>query len=421
MLDIKLIRENPDFFKKGLSKKRQDPKIIDHVLQIDEERRELIQKTEEIKAEKNKASDKIAKLKGKEKEKTIEEMQDLTKQEKNLIKKLEDTESKFNELMQELPNPPLESVPEGKDESENVVIKTVGGKPDIKKPLDHIEIGQKLDIIDIESAVKTSGTRFYYLKNEAVQLEFALVQFVLNKLISKGFTPVIPPVLVKEHAMWATGFFPADKNEIYHVNPEDDDMYLIGTSEVPLTMLHADQIINKELPLHYTGFSPCFRREAGSYGKDTHGILRVHQFDKIEMYSFCHPNKSQEEHELILGIEEEIMQNLGFHYQVVNICGGDLGAPAAKKYDIEAWIPSQNKFRELTSCSNCTDFQARRAKIRFKENSKNKFVHTLNGTACAIGRTLIAILENYQKEDGSVEIPEVLRPYLGNKDRIQRK
>lgn len=421
MLDIKLIRKDPDFFKKGLSTKRQDPKIIDHVLKIDEERRELIQKTEEIKAEKNKASDKIAKLKGKDKEKAIEEMQKFTKQEKELTKKLEDTESKFNELMQILPNPPLESVPEGKDESENVVIKTVGEKPDIKKPLDHVEIGKKLDIIDIESAAKMSGARFYYLKNEAVQLEFALVQFVLNKLISKGFTPVIPPVLVKEHAMWATGFFPADKNEIYHVNPEDDDMYLVGTSEVSLTMLHADQIIDKELPLYYTGFSSCFRREAGSYGKDTHGILRVHQFDKIEMYSFCHPDKSQEEHELILTTEEEIMQDLGLHYQVTNICGGDLGAPAAKKYDIDAWIPSQNKFRELTSCSNCTDFQARRAKIRFKSGDENKFVHTLNGTACAIGRTLIAILENYQKEDGSVEIPEVLRPYLGNKDNITPK
>ncbi len=223
--------------------------------------------------------------------------------------------------------------------------------------------------------------------------------------------------------MYATGFFPADRNEIYHVNPEDDDLYLVGTSEVPLTMLHAKEILDKEkLPIRYCGFSTCFRREAGSYGKDTAGIIRVHQFDKIEMFSFCHPDKSEEEHELIREIEEEIMQELGFHYQVVNICGGDLGAPAAKKYDIEVWIPTQEKFRELTSCSNCTDYQSRRSKIKFKnQEGKNENLHTLNGTAIAIARTLVAILENYQNADGSVTIPEVLQAYMGGRSKIEKK
>ena len=256
-----------------------------------------------------------------------------------------------------VPNPPLDSVPEGKDEESNAVIKTHGEKPTFNfEPKDHIELGKSLDIIDIERGVRASGARFYYLKNEAALLEFALIQHIIHKLNSKGFNPVIPPVLVKEEAMYATGFFPADRNEIYHVNPDDDDLYLVGTSEVPLTMLHTKEILEEEkLPIRYCGFSTCFRREAGSYGKDTAGIIRVHQFDKIEMFSFCHPDKSEEEHELIRETEEEIMQELGFHYQVLNICGGDLGAPAAKKYDIEVWIPTQGKFRELTSCSNCTD------------------------------------------------------------------
>ncbi|MEK9132888.1 MAG: serine--tRNA ligase, partial [Patescibacteria group bacterium] len=256
--------------------------------------------------------------------------------------------------------------------------------------------------------------RFYYLKGQAVLLEFAIINFVIAKLVSKGFTPVIPPVLVKEKAMYGTGFFPADRNEIYHVNPEDDDLYLVGTAEVPLCMMYANKIIPAEqLPKRFVGFSTCFRREAGSYGKDTKGILRVHQFDKLEMFSFCHPDKSEDEHELIRGIEEEIMQDIGLHYQVLNICGGDLGAPAAKKYDVEVWIPSQKRFRELTSCSNCTDFQARRSNIRYKDDKgTNRHLHTLNGTAVAIGRMLIAIMENYQKADGTFEVPKVLKPFM---------
>ena len=266
------------------------------------------------------------------------------------------------------------------------------------------------------------------MKNEGALLEFALLQYVMQKLHGKGFAPVIPPVLVKEEAMYATGFFPADRNEIYHVNPstkdnpEGDDLYLVGTSEVPLNMLHYKEILeDKDLPIRYAGFSTCFRREAGSYGKDTAGIIRVHQFDKIEMFIFCKPEDSEAQHELIRETEEEIMQELGFHYQLVNICGGDLGAPAAKKYDIEVWIPTQDKFRELTSCSNCTEFQARRSKIRYKKDGKTEYLHTLNGTAMASARTIVAIIENYQNKDGSVTIPEVLRPFMAGITKIEKK
>jgi len=245
----------------------------------------------------------------------------------------------------------------------------------------------------------------------------------MQKLHSKGFTTIIPPVLVRENAMYSTGFFPADKNEIYEVNADEDKLFLIGTSEVPLAMLHADQILNEyELPKRYCAFSPCFRREAGSYGKDTAGITRVHQFNKVEMFSFTHPDKSEEEHELLVSIEEEIFNDLGLHFQKILMCTGDIGVPAAKKYDLEAWIPSQEKFREITSCSNCTDFQARRGKSKFKDENGNKaYVHTLNGTGIALPRAVIAILENYQNEDGTVTIPEILRPYMGGISKIEKK
>lgn len=422
MIDIQILRKQPDLVKKNLEKRCKDPSIVDKLVSIDEKRRELIHETETIQAEKNKMSEKIPKMDESEKKKAISGMQKLTVKEKELNPKLQEIEKKFQELFSQLPNFTIDSVPFGKDENDSQVVKTHGKKPNFAfLPKDHIELGKKLDLIDIETAVNMSGARFYYLKNEAVLLEFALVQHILHKLAGKGFSPIIPPVLVKESAMWATGFFPADRNEIYEVNPNDDKLFLVGTAEVPLTMLYADKTLNlEEMPRHFVGFSSCFRREAGSYGKDVAGILRVHQFDKLEMYSFCHPSKSEEEHELIRSIEEEIMQDLGFHYQVVAICSGDLGYSAAKKYDIEVWIPTQNKFRELTSCSNCTDYQSRRANIKFNEKGKKQLVHTLNGTACAIGRTLIAILENYQNKDSSITIPEVLRQYT-RKDTIELK
>ncbi|MFH1218336.1 MAG: serine--tRNA ligase [Candidatus Peregrinibacteria bacterium] len=417
MLDIKFIAENPDIIKKGAQKKHVEVDI-DKILKLYEERNSILQKLETLRAKQNKVSKEIPTTT--DKDALLKEMKKVKEEQKSLEPKIAKLEEQLNALVLDIPNPPLASVPDGKDENDNKVLRTHGKKPTFDfEPKDHIALGKSLDIIDIERGARTSGTRFYYLKNDAVLLEFALIQFVLEKLTKKGFSPIIPPVLVKEEAMFATGFFPADRNEIYHVNPAEDDLYLVGTAEVPLNMLHATEIIpEKDLPLHYCGFSTCFRREAGSYGKDTAGIIRVHQFDKVEMFIFCKPEESEKKHEFILETEEEIMKELGFHYQVVNICGGDLGAPAAKKYDIEVWIPTQNKFRELTSCSNCTDFQARRSQIRFKTEKGTIHVHTLNGTAVAIARALVAILENFQNEDGSVNIPKPLQKYMGNKTKI---
>ncbi len=301
------------------------------------------------------------------------------------------------------------------------MIKTVGEKPEFDfEPKDHETIANEKGLLDLEAGANTSGSRFYYLKGSAVLLEFALINWLMQKYVKKGFTPVTTPMLVREHMMYATGFFPAEKNEMYKVNPGEDDLFLIGTSEVPLAGLHMNRPLDHgDLPKRYVGFSSCFRREAGSYGKDTKGIFRVHQFDKVEMYSYCHPEKSWEEHEFMLSIEEEILQELGLHYQVVNIGSGDLGSPAAKKYDCEVWLPSQGRYRELTSCSNTTDFQARRGNIKYRDpNGDLKYLHTLNGTAMASTRTIIAILENHQTKDGKVKIPKVLQEYMGGAQEI---
>jgi seryl-tRNA synthetase len=422
MIDIKHLRENQKSYEKAFAKKHAEADIP-HILKLDSEYREHLIKVEEYRAEKNKVSKLIPTLKAAERQTKIAEM-------KTVDNKLKESEEKMNNLFvqlkeaaDKLPNPPHESVPDGKDENDNKPIRTVGKKPKFGfTPKDHIELGTSLDLIDAETGAKVSGARFYYLKNELVQMEFALVNWLIQKYVSKGFTPVTVPMLVKEEMMYATGFFPADKNEIYSVNPGEDNLFLVGTAEVPLAGLHMFKSLTEaELPKRYVGFSSCFRREAGSYGKDTKGILRVHQFDKMEMFSFCDPEKSWEEHDFLLSIEEEILTELGLHYQVINICGGDLGAPAAKKYDCEVWIPSQEKFRELTSCSNCTDFQARRGNIRYKHSKGTDFVHTLNGTAMASTRTLIAIMENYQKEDGSIEIPKVLQPFMGGVKIIKPK
>lgn len=412
MLDLKYIARNAEEVKRGLAKKRFKFDV-DGLLALDEKRRQLIVEIESLKALQNKASKEIGQASGKERETKIAEMQKVVSSLKKLEPELKSLQEDIDEKLKVLPNPAHESVPEGASEKDNLVIKKHGTPREFSfEPRDHVEIGKILDVIDIERAVKTSGSRFAYLKNELAQMEFALINFALDKLISKGFTPVIPPVLVKEEAMYGTGFFPTDEAQVYKIT--EDELFLVGTSEVSLAAMHIDEILDgSKMPLRYTGFSTCFRREAGTYGKDTKGMFRVHQFDKVEMFSFCHPGQSWDEHEFILSIEEEIMGELGFSYQVVNICGGELGAPAAKKYDIEVWLPSEGRYRELTSCSNCTDFQARRLNCRMKTPKGNIIVHTLNGTAVAIGRTLIAILENYQQSDGSIIVPEVLRPYLG--------
>lgn len=423
MLDLKFIIENPGLVKRGLARKHAHAEI-DRIIKLYEKKKEQQQQIDEMRHHQNEVSKEIPHAEAKKKTALLKEMTTLKEKIKSLEPKITEIEEELAKLIPLIPNLPLDSVPNGKEETDSQTIRTHGKKPKFAfPPKDHITLGKNLDLIDIERGTRSSGTRFYYLKNDAVLLEFALIQHILHKLAAKGFKPIIPPVLVKEEAMYATGFFPADRNEIYSVNPGEDNLFLVGTSEVPLNMLHYTEILEEEeLPLRYCGFSTCFRREAGSYGKDITGIIRVHQFDKIEMFSFCHPDKSEKEHEFILSIEEEIMQDLKLPYQVVNICAGDLGAPAAKKYDIEVWIPTQERYRELTSCSNCTDFQARRSQIRFKDKKGGKqHVHTLNGTAIAIARTLVAILENYQQKDGSIKIPEILQPYMGNRTEITGK
>jgi len=414
MLDIKFIRQNPDIVKEGCRKK-QVKVDIDRLLEVDKKRRETLQALEDMRAQKNKASKKISETKDeKEKQKIILQMQELDKNSDRLNKNLKELDEEFSNLMLEVPNLPFEDVPVGKDESENVVLREVGERPKFAfKPKNYLELSERLDLIDVKRAAKVAGTRFGYIKREAVLLEFALVDLAFDTLTKEGFIPVLPPVMLKPEMARGMGYLEQDDKEEAYFLPQDD-LYLVGTAEQSIGTMHANEIFNeKDLPRRYLGFSTCFRREAGSYGKDTKGIFRVHQFDKLEMFSFVKPEDSIKEHKFFLEMEEKLMQFLKIPYRVLNICTGDLGRPAAAKYDIEAWFPSQNQYRETHSTSNCTDFQARRLNIRYREKSgKLNFVHTVNGTAFAIGRTLIAIIENYQQKDGSIRIPEVLQKYL---------
>lgn len=407
MLDIQLIRDHPEQIKKSTENKGCNPMVVDEVLRLDKERRELISKVEKLRAEKNKIS----------KEKTdqsIDQGRMIKKQLNDFEPRLKRVGQDLNELLLRIPNPAAEDVLVGKDESGNKIIRRWGNPTQFSfEPKDHLELGELLDIIDVNRASKVSGARFNYLRNEAVLLEFALIKFALERLIKANFIPIIPPVLIKKEAMEGMGYTEHGGKEDMFIL-DKDNLILIGTSEQSIGPMHMGEVFNKDdLPKRYAGFSNCFRREAGSYGKDTRGILRVHQFDKIEMFSFITPEKADEEHEFLLSLEEEFLQQLKLPYQVIKMCTGDLGAPAARKYDLEAWIPTQKKYRELTSTSTTTDFQARRLNIRYRHENKTEFVHMLNGTAFAIGRTIIAILENYQQEDGSVAVPEVLQNYLG--------
>ncbi len=350
-------------------------------------------------------------------------MRETDRQADNLRAELSPISEELDELLYKIPNPALPDVTVSPDEKDNEVVRVVGEKPTFDfKPLDHMTIGEKLGIIDSERAAKTSGARFTYLKGDGALLELALVSYALSVAAKHGFTPMMVPHLVTAKAMRAMGYLEhGGHEEIYYL--AKDNLYLIGTAEQSIGPMHMDEIIPAEnLPLRYIGFSPCYRREAGSYGKDTKGILRVHQFDKVEMFTFSEPGTSDAEHELILSIEEELMQGLKVPYHVLKMVTGDLGLPAARKYDIEAWLPSQETYRETHSSSSCTDFQARRLNTRYKkEGEKPEFLHTLNGTAFAIGRTIIAILENYQQADGSVTIPEVLIPFMGGKTKLSPK
>ncbi|MDD5433476.1 MAG: serine--tRNA ligase [Candidatus Pacebacteria bacterium] len=414
MLDIKFIRDNPDKVKQGAKNKGFEVDV-DKLLWLDKKKREIIAQSEQIKAEQNKLSGQ-----GAPSSETIAMAKTLKEKFQAQETVLKETEVAFDVLMRQIPNIAFDEVPVGKDDSENVVKEfgKIKEKPNFDfKPKEHWELGEHLDILDTERASKVAGSRFYYLKRQGVLLEFALINFAFTKLVNKGFVPIIPPVMIKPEMAWAMGYLQqTDDEEAYHL--EKDNLYLTATSEQTLGAMHAGETFEeKDLPLRYIGFSTCFRREAGSFGKDTKGMLRVHQFDKIEMFIFCKPEDSLKEHELLLSMEKELMDDLGLHYQVIDICTGDLGVPAAKKYDIEAWMPGQDRYRETHSTSNCTDFQARRLNVRYKDSKTNKleFVHTLNGTAFSM-RPIIAILENYQKKDGTVEVPEVLQKYAGFKE-----
>ncbi|MBA3300732.1 MAG: serine--tRNA ligase [Thermoleophilaceae bacterium] len=398
MIDLKELRRDPDAARAALARRGVD---VDEILALDARRRELLPRVEDLRARQNKASEAIgaAKRSGAAASEVIEEMKSVATEVKAREAELAEVQERSDALLATVPNLPDPTAPD-----EDEVLREVGSAG--MEGSDHLELLGGW--IDLESAARLSGTRFAMLKGPLVRLELALVAWALGVLEAKGFTPVIPPVLVREEALYGTGFLPDTEQQIYALS--EDGLFLVGTSEVALASLHADEILDAgELPLRYAGFSSCFRREAGAAGKDTRGIFRVHQFDKVEMFAFVEPGESEAEHERILAIEEEIMQALEIPYRVVNIAVGDLGNSAAKKYDIEAWLPGQGRYRELTSCSNTTAYQARRLKARYRpEGGKPTELHTLNGTAVAVGRTIIALAENGQQEDGTVRVPEVL-------------
>ncbi|HYY74576.1 MAG TPA: serine--tRNA ligase [Solirubrobacterales bacterium] len=412
MLDLRRIREDPGPARSALAR-RGAAEALDEVLRADARRRELLPRVEEGRARRNKVSDEIAELKrrGEDAEELIGEMRELGTALKGLEDELAEVERTREELAATLPNLPDPEAPEGQTEEDAVVIREVGERPEFEFEIrDHLELGVANGWIEMEKAGEVSGARFAYLLGDLVLVELALVRFALDLVRGEGFVPVVPPVLVREGPLFGTGFFPAEREMIYEV--ARDELFLVGTSEVSLAALHAGEILaSDEIPRRYAGWSTCFRREAGAAGRDTRGIFRVHQFDKLEMFSFVRPQESKAEHERLLELQERILQALEIPYRVVDIPAGELGASASRKLDCEAWIPSQERYREVTSCSNTTDYQARRLGCRYRPESDAQPVpvHTLNGTAVAIGRTLIALIENHQRPDGSVALPRALR------------
>lgn len=418
MLDQQILRNNLDALKDNLERRGLNIDV-DFLVQQDEKKRAIKFEAEKARSEQKNIGKEISQSEGTKKEELLKKASVLSENVKLLNEKYETEEKLFLEQWIKIPNLVDETSPTGATDQDNKEIKKVGEIKEIENIKNHLEIGESLNLIDVEKAAEVSGSRFSYIFGDLVKIELNLVSWVLEKLSNKEFTPTVPPVLVREEALFGTGFFPDDAEQVYEI--PKDDLFLVGTSEVPLAALHANEILDLEtLPLRYAGFSTCFRREAGTYGKDTTGIFRVHQFDKVEMFSFCNPEKSKDEHEYLLSIEEEILQELEIPYRVVDVCTGDLGASAAKKYDIEAWIPSQQSYREVTSCSNTTDFQARRLNIRTKIDGNTTTMHTLNGTALAVGRILIALIENNQKTDGSVEFSDSLAKILGVKKLSQK-
>jgi seryl-tRNA synthetase len=407
MLDLKRIREEPEAVAEALARRGGEARsALAQVTELDASRRTLLPELEGLRAEQNAANARIRTTPDGEREREIEAMRAVSARVKELEHELSRVEAQLQEALAPLPNLPDPTAADGPGDE---LVREVGEIPRFGfAPRDHLELAGER--IDMDRAARLSGSRFAYLKGELVMLELALVRWALEKLAGRGFEAVIPPVLVRERALYGTGFLPDTEQQLYGLR--DDELFLVGTSEVALASLHAEEIIDADrLPLRYAGFSPCFRREAGAAGKDTRGIFRVHQFDKVEMFSFVAPEDSPSEHERILAIEEEILSELGLAYRVVNIAVGELGNSAAKKYDCEAWLPSQERYRELTSCSNTTDYQARRLSIRLRRDKRTATLHTLNGTAVAVGRTIVALLESGQREDGSVSLPACLRPY----------
>jgi seryl-tRNA synthetase len=415
MIDIKFLRENPDVVRASQKGRGEDVAVVDQVLASDELKRAAITEFEQLRAEQNLLSKSVGAAKGDEKAALLANSKELADKVKAADAKRAEIEAQANALAMSISNILDPEAPIGGEE-DFVVIEHVGTPRDFKsagfEPKDHVELGKLLGAIDTERGAKVSGSRSYYLTGVGALLEFALVNYAITSATKAGFTPVIPPVLVKPAAMEGTGFLGQAAENVYHL--EKDDYYLVGTSEVPLAAFHMDEILDGvKLPMRYAGYSTCFRREAGSYGKDTRGIIRVHQFDKVEMFSFCKPEDAKEEHKRLLQWEKDFLNSMEIPYRVIDVASGDLGSSANRKFDIEAWIPTQSAYREVTSTSNCTEFQARRLNIRYKDSDGTKAVATLNGTLVAIPRMIVAILENHQNADGTVNVPAALQPFLG--------
>ncbi|TDP98451.1 MULTISPECIES: serine--tRNA ligase [Microbacteriaceae] len=417
MIDPVLLRENPDIIRRSQEARGDSVQLVDEAIQADIERRAAITAFEELRAEQNAFGKQVAKAPKEQKKELVAQAQQLAGRVKEAQQAANDADARFEQLVRSIGNPIVDGVPAG-GEDDFVVLKTVGDIPEFPfEARDHLELGELLGAIDMARGAKVAGARFSYLRGIGARLELALMNMALDKALQNDFIPLITPTLVKPEIMQGTGFLGAHADEVYHL--ENDDLYLTGTSEVALAGYHSDEIIEVDEPIRYAGWSTCYRREAGSAGKDTRGIIRVHQFDKLEMFVYTRPEEAEAEHERLLGWQEEMMQALGLSYRVIDTAAGDLGSSAARKYDVEAWIPTQGRYRELTSTSNCTTFQARRLDIRYRtESGKTAPVATLNGTL-ATTRWLVAILETHQQEDGSVRVPEALRPYLGGLELLE--
>jgi len=425
MLDIKKIRENPEYVKQGIKKKGASPELIDEILEIDKKRRIIIGEVEQLKAKNNKVSSEIAKMKkeGKDASQIIAEMKEVTNKIKQLDSDLLTIEQELNSKLLYIPNIPHPDVPDGKDETQNKEIRKWGEKPKFNfKPKSHWEIAEYLDILDNERAAKIAGTRFTLYKGLGAQLERALINFMLDVQTRENkYTEVFPPILVNRDSMTSTGQLPKFENDLFKTS--EPDFFLIPTAEVPVTNIHKDEILKEDdLPIYYTAYTPCFRKEAGAYGKDLKGIIRMHQFNKVELVKFVHPDTSYDELEKLVKDAESILQKLNLHYRVILLCTGDMSFASSKTYDIEVWHSGAERYWETSSCSNFEDFQARRGRIKFRDkNNKVNFVHTLNGSGLATSRLLPAIIENYQTENMEVIVPEPLRPYMANIDIIKKK